>query len=710
MATPDAVRHNLRSKSVHGALYIAASGGGEAALRLVSASLLARLLIPADFGLIGMVTALTAMAGQVSQLGLSTVTVQRRDINPRQVTNLFWINVALGAGLSALFCALSPLIAAFYNDPRIIPITLALSSSFLIGGCTVQHEALLSRDMKQAQSAISRLGASFVSVCVAVSLAFAGYGYWALVCQELTRSLLIAAGVWFFCPWRPGRPCRDEDIRGLLRFGADLTFTQVFYAFLSGSDRLLVGKLFGASALGMYRQAQQLIMTPIDQLSGPIGNVMQPGLSILQDDPGRYRRYYEKTARLIGLASMPIAAAAALFAEEFTRVILGAKWYGAVPYMRIFAIAALIRPVMGTSGTVLITCGKSRKLLTSTLISQLTFVAFVLLGSDWGPQGVAMASVITPALLLLPILHYSFAGTPIPVGTFFRAIRTPAIATAVMSVGLLFYRSLGLGQGGHLFLGSVCVLGGLLYLGSCLAIPEGRREIRALLGDIGALLPRQCIAAGGLLHAMKRRIRYWLPAGPRVAVQVVRNTLMQWFRCSDYQRWTSSQNLQEWWDERTYLIAALVPETSRVIEFGAGRRQLETILPPGCSYVPSDLVDRGPGTLVCDLNVRPLPDLAPIRPEVAVFGGVLEYLHDVEEVVRWLAGSEVRMCIASFDPVPAGLSLAARMDEWKRRRESGYMCSFTEDDLLRAFVAAGFECVQKRPWMKQSIYLFRRQP
>jgi O-antigen/teichoic acid export membrane protein len=273
-------------------------------------------------------------------------------------------------------------------------------------------------------------------------------------------------------------------MRGLLRFGADLTLTQVFCAIISNIDRLLIGRFFGASTLGMYRQAQQLIMMPIDQLSGPITSVMQPGLSILQDDTARYRRYYEKTVRLIAFASMPIAAFLAVFAGEFTRIVLGEKWMAAVPLLRIFALAALIRPVLGSSGTVLITCGRSRRLLALVSISQITLLVFLLLGIRGGAQGVALAYVLTPAILLLPNLYFSFRGTPVTLGTFFQATRTPALATIAMSAGLLLYRSIVPATWNVVSLISACAVGGALYLSSYSLLPRGKQELQALLADL----------------------------------------------------------------------------------------------------------------------------------------------------------------------------------------------------------------------------------
>jgi hypothetical protein len=196
----------------------------------------------------------------------------------------------------------------------------------------------------------------------------------------------------------------------------------------------------------------------------------------------------------------------------------------------------------------------------------------------------------------------------------------------------------------------------------------------------------------------------------RTLPRTVRNALMRVVARSDYRRWTSADNLEEWWSARTDIIAELVPPDSRVIEFGAGRRHLEQHLPLGCTYTPLDLVDRGPGTIVCDLNRRPLPDLRDHAFTVAVFAGVLEYIRDVPSLIAWLGSIGVVTAIVSFDPVPAQMGLRGRVREQRRRLYFGYMCNLTEAELIHCFEAARMQCVEKRPWTHQVIIRFEKQP
>ena len=196
----------------------------------------------------------------------------------------------------------------------------------------------------------------------------------------------------------------------------------------------------------------------------------------------------------------------------------------------------------------------------------------------------------------------------------------------------------------------------------------------------------------------------------RPTVRTLRNALRWVAHRSDYRRWTSADGLEEWWSARTEMIAQLVPADSRVIEFGAGRRYLERVLPSGCTYTALDLADRGPGTIVCDLNHRPLPDLRDRAFTVAVFGGVLEYLRDVTSLVAWLGAMGIRSVVVSFDPVPAHLSLTGRVKERRRRLYFGYMCNWTEEELLRCFEAAHMRCVERRLWTNQVIIRFEKRP
>jgi len=197
--------------------------------------------------------------------------------------------------------------------------------------------------------------------------------------------------------------------------------------------------------------------------------------------------------------------------------------------------------------------------------------------------------------------------------------------------------------------------------------------------------------------------------GGRVGA-VTRVTKMAIFRLmgrSDYKRWADTNNLEVWWESRTQKLAGMIPERTRVIEFGSGRRRLETHLDSSCTYIASDLVARGPDTFICDLNRRPLPDLGPLHPEVAVFAGVLEYIRDVPALTDWLAG-QVRYCVASY-AVAHRSGFVTSLFAGARRTYFGYMNSYSEADILAVFRRSRFACLRTDSWNDQRLFLFEKR-
>ena len=196
----------------------------------------------------------------------------------------------------------------------------------------------------------------------------------------------------------------------------------------------------------------------------------------------------------------------------------------------------------------------------------------------------------------------------------------------------------------------------------------------------------------------------------RWCLGVARGIAMWSSGSTDYRRWTGHENLLIWWEPRTREMASLISAGMRVLEFGAGTRVLEKYLPEGCTYIASDLVDRGAGTIICDLNERPLPNLSGVGADVAVFAGVLEYVHDIASLARWLRETGIQQCVLSYDPLPSTGGPRRQLYARLRRCRWGYLNHHTESLLLTLFDTAGFVYVQRKAWSTQVIYrLVRRQ-
>jgi len=495
-AGTEAVSGDLKRKSVLGALTTGAGGAVDFVVRLGSTLILARLLLPEHFGLVAMVTAITNIAERFSNLGLSTATVQAPQINHAQCSNLFWINVAAGLSFATILALSAPAVAYFYEDARLQAIAIALSLKFVATGVTVQHEALLLRQMKLAQIAGNHLTGTLLSVCVAIALALSGFGYWALVWKEVSQSLAIAAGAWALCRWAPSRPNRHVKMDQFLRFGRDLTITQLLFATASQLDSVLIGRFGGAVALGWYRQAYNLMMAPIERLNAPIYSVSQPGLSVLQFEPERYRRYYERIILVVSLVTIPLGVFTAIYAHEIVLVALGKEWLGAVVYLRIFGLVAVIQPVTGTSGLVLVTRGRSGRFLALNLVYSATLVLLMFLGIQGGAVGIATARLATLALVTPWALWYCFSTSPVSVGDFVRTVSRPLTASVTMGAALLLLRYFGQVESAVVSLLVASGAAATVYFLAFKFLPGGTGQLQSLASELWTVVRQRYPAKG----------------------------------------------------------------------------------------------------------------------------------------------------------------------------------------------------------------------
>jgi len=486
-----AIRNDLRRSSVRAAAFTGLASGGDFIIRIGSTAILARLLLPEYFGLVMMVTAVTAIADQFRDLGLSAATVQRKEINHAEVTNLFWLNLAAGLLVASIVCALSPVISIYYKESRLTLITCILATNFIWGGLMAQHQALLTRQLKLGHTSVIRLSSSVLSTILAIILAWMGFGYWALVWREVARGVLIAAGMWICFPWIPGLPSRTTNVRGLIHFGANLCAANILASLSSGVDRFLLGRYWGPNSVAMYRQAYQLLVTPMEQALGPVYQVTQPGLSMLQAEAERFRRFYQKALTLVCVATMPLSLFVAVYAAEITRVILGKKWHDAAPILMILSFGTFMKQAVGSAAWVLITRGRSKTYLALTVAQNATVIGFMLIGVQWGAKGVAVADVAATYALMWPVLYYCLKDSPVSIGAFLSGTSRPAFASVVMYVllGILHGILPAVGAPAALALGALVAL--ILFGGAWLAIPGGKAELLVLVADVRSALQRK---------------------------------------------------------------------------------------------------------------------------------------------------------------------------------------------------------------------------
>lgn len=424
----DHLKDNLARRSVRGGVVVFLAKGLSFSLSLVSTFVLARLLTPRDFGLIALVAPVTGFLGIFLEMGLSAATIQKAEVTDRQISTLFWVNTAAGLLLMGVVALLAPGLAWFYQDRRVIAITLAFGAMFLVNGMAVQHRALLQRQMQFTRLAAIAMAAQATGVGTAISMALLGFNYWALVVNVVAARVVEMLLLWLCSRWVPGRPSFASGVGGMLRYGGFLTGFNIVNYFARNLDNVLIGKAWGPQALGFYSKAYSYMLVPIQQINAPATSVAVPGLSRLQSDPPRFRRYYLNYLSVIAMVSIPLVMFLLVMADEAIRFVAGTQWAQSVPIFRLLAVSAFVQPIANTSGWLYISTGQTRRMFYwGCGFSSAAVLAF-LIGLPFGALGVALCYSIAMLLALWPCIYFSTRGTPVTVADVLGCALKPFVA------------------------------------------------------------------------------------------------------------------------------------------------------------------------------------------------------------------------------------------------------------------------------------------
>jgi O-antigen/teichoic acid export membrane protein len=427
----------MKQRAIRGGMVTSLSQGILFLLGIASTVVLARMLIPEHFGLVGMVTALTVLLERFQDIGLGDAIVQKKEITHEQVSTLFWINIGICSFFTVLVILSARTVAWFYNDQRLIWITIAFSSNFVCSGLSIEHQALIRRRMRFDHFALIKIFSATFGFFVGISLAWLGYGYWALVWKELARSFLSTLLAWSFCPWRPGLPVRNSGVRSMLQLGGNITGYNILYYFTNNLDSILLGKFFGAVPVGLYTRAKQLTAIPITQLLEPTRYISLPILSTFQNDPDNFRSYFEKMLAVLSFLYMPSIMYIGIYSHPLVSLALGSQWMDAVPIFRILAISMFASPIITLLGLIMLSLGQTKRYLFWGLFTNLSIVIAFVVGIKWGVIGIATSWIVAMAINLIFSLPFACKDSPVGVTSALMRVIRPVIASVVMGCVLL---------------------------------------------------------------------------------------------------------------------------------------------------------------------------------------------------------------------------------------------------------------------------------
>jgi len=419
----------LRRRALRGAAATLLSSGLGTAMHIVSVVVLARLLKPADVGLVAMVTTFSFMFASWGLNGFTEAIIKSDDLNHALVSNVFWINLAISVLLTGAFASAGPLLAWLYGDPRIPYLTAALSLTIFLNSTWVVHLALLSRAMRFGAVSVNDRVRHAVEIIVTVLLAWAGWGYWCLVGGYLASAIATSLGAWILCQWIPSRPRAVPGTGSMVRFAIQVYARYTSYYWAHNSDNLLVGWRFGAQALGFYKKAYDLFVLAASQVVYPLTHVAMAALSRVSKDPDEYKRCFTRTLGVLAFISMGVGANLTLIGRDVIFILLGPAW---APSGRIFAFFGLgigIMAVYETHGWIHLSIGRPDRWFRWGLIEFPVTGALFVAALPLGPIGVAMAWTTSYWVLSIPALWY--AGRPIglSVGSLIKVLWKYAAAS-----------------------------------------------------------------------------------------------------------------------------------------------------------------------------------------------------------------------------------------------------------------------------------------
>ena len=426
-----ALAGDLGRRSARAGALTVVSRAVNSVVQLGSVLFLARLLTPEDYGVVAMVTALTAFGPVLVDLGTRDAVAQRTRVTERDVSGLFWVTFTIGCTFAVALALSGPLIAAFYGEPRLSAVVCVSGLTFVALGLSVQHEALLRRAVMFRELAIVDTVANVLSAATAIALAWAGVGYWALVVRPVAMSGLATAGVWWYCPWRPGRFAVTPAVRQMLKFGANLSGFTVTDAVARNADRVAVGRVLGARTLGYYQGCLLLYDNVLLVLVAPLHQVAVASLSKLQHDLPEFRRAWAKALSTMAFLAMPVFGVLAVVSSDLVVTLLGEKWLPAGALLGVLALRGIAHAPERTVGWLHVAAGRPDRWLRWGVVGSAIQLIAVFVGLAFGVSGLVWAQVACMYILVVPALAY--AGRPVGI----RARDVVAVVGPYMLGGLV---------------------------------------------------------------------------------------------------------------------------------------------------------------------------------------------------------------------------------------------------------------------------------
>lgn len=385
---------SLKKQVTSGIIWTFGQQFGIQLINFVVSIILARLLLPEEFGLIGMISVFIGVGNALLNAGLTNSLIRSKDLDQGDYSTVFFFNLFSSIIIYVVIYFSAPLIADFYDQPLLTSIVRLYCISFIIAAFMAVQQARMTKNMEFKTQTIISLPSLIVGGGVGITMAYMGYGVWSLVWNQLVTQSVRSIQFWIYSGWQPSLVFDNNKFKEHFSFGYKITLSNLIGKIFDNSYPIIIGRFFAASQVGFYTRAETMKNLPVKNISLALNRVTYPLFSTIQDDNVRLKSVYKKLMKMVVFVVAPVMVFSAVLAEPVFRFLLTEKWLPAVPYFQILCVAGILYPVHMYNLNVLTVKGRSDILLKLTIIKNVLLTLAIIIGVQFGIFGLLYAQVI----------------------------------------------------------------------------------------------------------------------------------------------------------------------------------------------------------------------------------------------------------------------------------------------------------------------------
>lgn len=406
---------SLRDRTISGVFWSFLQQIGSKGVSLIATILLARILSPEDFGLIGMLVVFIEVSQTLINGGFSQALIQKRNVDEEDYSSVFYINLAVSILLYGILFVSAPLIAEFYKQPILIPMTRVLTLVFIINAFSYVQQARLAKAMRFKTLMFIHIPSTVISAIVAIVMALLGYGVWSMVMQQIIMRLAYTIQIWIYSKWKPLSTFNRQKARGLFSFGSRLMVSGVINSVYNNIYLIVIGKFFAVNTLGYYQNAKKLVDTPTTTLARVIKSVSFSAFSSVQEDNKALKQGYRRIIQQLLFWICPVLVLAAVLARPLFSFVLTDKWLPAVPFFQLICLWGILYPLNSFNIEIVNVKGRSDLTLKLQIIKKIIVTIGVFATIPFGIWALVIFQVVNGGIAYVINSYYSgqFIGYPI---------------------------------------------------------------------------------------------------------------------------------------------------------------------------------------------------------------------------------------------------------------------------------------------------------